>query len=74
MEKGRIPTPPYNKVSNYLMKHWRINENLINEINSLSDFNVRYSAYLQIKLYRKLMFFQCYIIALKFHTKGIYVE
>ena len=73
MEKGRIPTPEFNKVSNYLMKYWRINKNLIKEIKSLDGFNLNFG-YFAIKEFRKKMFFQCYIIALKYHSKGIYVD
>ena len=70
MEKGKIPTPPFFKVSNYLMSYWKIDKHLINDMKN-SSFN---TGYYIIKEFRKKVFFQCYIIALKYHVDGIYVD
>ena len=74
MEKGRIPTPDFAKISFYVNQYWDLSNVLINEIESMVSFSVSWSDFKTIKVYRKKLFFWCYLIALKCHLAGDFVE
>ena len=76
MEHGTVPTPNYNKVSNYLMTCWKLSDETKKSLDELKWTETTYNNYYHESLleYRKHIFFVCYLSALKHHINKDFVK